>query len=125
MTELPDRALLVEGHHLLAASLQAALRAEGVEVDSLSSSATDTLLGAVREGGYDLVLLDVDGWTSQSEARDLVRALQETGTRVVVLSNGAVAEQGLAEHDVAGVIDKGRDFASLLTTLLHMPRKPS
>lgn len=125
MTELPDRVLLVEDHQLLAASLQAALGAEGVEVDSLGSGTTDTLLGAVRDGGYEVVLLDVDGWASQSEVRNLVKALQEGGTRVVVLSTDAVAKQGLAEHDVADVIDKGRDFASLLTTLLHTARKPS
>lgn len=125
MSDLPGRTLLVEGHQLLAASLQEALRAEGVEVDSLGLPVTDTLLGAVREGGYDLVLLDVDGWASQSELRDLVTALQEGGTRVALLSTGAVAEQGLADHDVAGVIDKGRDFASLLTTLVHMARRSS
>lgn len=131
-----SRALMVEDHDLLAQSLEKVLHATGIDVDRTSSTPSQGVIDAVRDGNHDLVLLDLDrtnGPDASSDGHhappdalpDLIGPLQDTGTPVVVLTGSPEIEQAATEQGAHAVIRTDRDAMSLRETLeaLSSPRQ--
>lgn len=105
------RALLVEDHELLAQSLSWALTEEGVEAEHAAIDSAEAVIEQARAGAFDVVLLDLD-LGGLGSGLDLIRPLQATGARVVMLT-AVTDEIRLAECVEAGALGVVRKTASL------------
>lgn len=125
MSGLPKRVLLIEDHDLLAHTLTVALRAEGVELDRARPGSPAELVATVRDGGFDLVLLDLEGWTDADEVREALRRLSDGGPPVVVLTDQTAVDPLPDHHEATGVLSKDEDLAALRAAMrdaLAIPR---
>lgn len=116
---LPERVLLVEDHELLAQSLVLALRAEGIEAERAPLTSTDAVLETAGSGSYELVLLDLDLGPGLGYSLPLIKPLQRTGARVVILT-AVTDRERLAEcieEGAIGLVSKSQPFDQLLAAL--------
>lgn len=113
------RVLLVEDHELLAQSLAFAMNADGYEVRQAPIDSHDSILEAARADAYDVVLLDLDLGRELGSSLSLIRPLQGTGARVVMLT-AVTDRERLAECIEAGAIglvSKAASFEQLLDSV--------
>ncbi len=110
----PTRLLLVDDHDLLAEALGMALRARGLDVETISGPSVDAVVAAARRRAPLVALLDLDLGPLGS-GRDLVQPLAEAGATVVMLT-GITDRARLAEcleAGAAGVLAKTVPFEEL------------
>lgn len=105
------RVLVVEDHELLAQSLVFMLGADGLTADRAPNDSPAAVLDAARDGAYDIVLLDLDLGANLGSGLDLIKPLQATGARVVMLT-ASTDETSMAECIEAGAIGLVRKTAS-------------
>jgi DNA-binding NarL/FixJ family response regulator len=118
MGNVPSTAdvLIVDDHGLLAQSLTFALRGEGLQVDRCSELTAPAIIGAVETAQPDIVLLDLDLGGDVGASISLIPMLNETGTRVVMLT-GVTDRVRLAaciEAGAVGIIPKSDPFERLV-----------
>lgn len=116
---LPDRVLLIEDHALLAQSLTLALRTEGIVAEPAPTDSRERILDAAYEGGYALILLDLDLDGRLGSGLSLIKPLQGTGARVVMLT-GVDDRERLAEcvkEGAVGLVSTRQRFDQLLEAL--------
>lgn len=113
------RVLIVEDHELLAQSLAASLRADGVDAAVNAGPTTGDVLAAARDHRPDLVLLDLDLGEALGDGKGLIAPLADTGARVVVLtgSEDRVRHAECLEAGAAGVLRKTMAYEDLLAAI--------
>lgn len=110
------RVLIVEDHQVLAHSLAASLRGEGVETAVATADSAEGVVTQAREQGADLVLLDLELGEPLGDGRDLIAPLSDAGHRVLVLT-GVTEPRTHAESleaGAVGVLTKDASFDELL-----------
>ena len=109
------RLLIVEDHELLAQSLGAALREEGLEVHLVSGPTAQDIVDASAEIEPELVLLDLDLGEIGSGV-PLIGPLGDNGGSVVMLtgSTDPVKLATAVEAGAVGVLNKSMSFDALL-----------
>jgi DNA-binding NarL/FixJ family response regulator len=115
------RVLVVDDHELLAQSLTAALRAEGLDVVRATSFEPDAVLAAAVEGPADVVLLDL--WLSGSETSlPLIGPLRGLGCSVVMVTGEAdrMLIAACVEAGAVGLVAKSEPFESLVASVLEV-----
>lgn len=116
----PRRVLIVEDHNLLAHLLVVTLGQEGIVADRAPMRSHEEILAACRAGSYDVVVLDLDLGESLGESIPLIRPLQETGARVIMLT--AVDDRRrhaeCFEAGAIGLVTKDEEFDSLIAALV-------
>ncbi|MGZ5416477.1 MAG: response regulator [Nocardioides sp.] len=121
MPEGTFRVLVVDDHQLIAESMAAALRSNGLEVRLADLACRTALLEHVRADPPDLVLLDLELGGAIGDGSTLVRPFVQAGARVLLVSAttdqdriGSALEQGALGH-----VAKSMPFLSLLHTTLE------
>ncbi len=119
----PAQVLIVDDDPRILALQSAVLRANGFASRECASGLA--ALGAVSEGSFDAVLLDIhmpgiDGW-------EVLRTLQERGveTPVLIVSAGATPAEA-ALHGADGMLAKPftiTELVSALRAVLHRPNQ--
>jgi two-component system nitrate/nitrite response regulator NarL len=110
-----DRVVIIEDHALLAQSLAFALANLGIDVSVLHDLEPPVVLGALRAGDYDLVLLDFD-LGDAGVGLHLIPGIVALGLKVVMLT-GETNPLTLAECVEAGaigIINKSEPFERLI-----------
>ena len=114
----PDsaRVLIVEDHELLAQSLAFALRADGFEVHQSAALDAESILGAARETEAEVVLLDLDIGGELGSSTSLIKPLQQSGARVVMLTaiTDRVRLAECVEAGATGIVSKSESFDRLI-----------
>ena len=113
------RLVMIEDHELLAQSLQAALRAEEIDVVRIWSDDRDHLLLRAQEAAPALLLLDFDLGPDIGTAFGLIDPLRAAGMDVVMLT-GVTDKLVLAEcveEGALGIIDKSVSFDALVESI--------
>lgn len=115
----PARVLLVEDHELLAQSLAFTLRADGLRTERAPMHSVDAVIAAARDTPYDIVLLDLDLGESLGSGLELIKPLQETGARVVMLTavTDTVRLAECIEAGAVGLVRKTASFEHLLSAV--------
>lgn len=111
--------LIVEDHELLAQSLRYALRAEGLEAESIKPTTTEAVLKAAHELRPTVVLLDLDLGGEIGSSIPLIAPLEKLGLLVMMVT-GVTNRVRLAEcleAGAAGLIDKTTPFDQLVTAV--------
>jgi two-component system, NarL family, nitrate/nitrite response regulator NarL len=112
---MTDRVVLVEDHGLIAQTVSAALRANGVDVHVVDAATTPDLVGAVIAQGPPLALLDLD----LGDGHDSLHAigpLRDAGIPIVMLTGvtDPVRRAQCVRAGAVGILDKGGSFQDLL-----------
>lgn len=110
------RLIMIEDHGLLAESLQAALRAENIEVTRIWHDDRATLLDEALAAAPGLLLLDYDLGPTIGTSLDFVAPLTDADMDVVMVT-GITDRLLLAEcvrEGAVGIIDKAVGFDELL-----------
>ena len=113
------RLVMIEDHELLAQSLQAALRAEEIDVVRVWSDDREDLLLQAQGAAPALLLLDFDLGPDIGPAFGLIEPLRAAGMDVVMLT-GVTDKLVLAEcveEGALGVIDKSVSFDELVDNI--------
>lgn len=112
--------LIVEDHDLLAQTVAAALRAEGVTVHLAELTGIDGVLAQALLLRPSVALLDLDLGATTGAGEDLVPGLVQLGTRVVVVTGSADDDRRgtCLERGAVAVLRKTVPFAQLLDTVL-------
>lgn len=108
--------LIVEDHALLAQSLVYALRAEGVETETLVPQTAEQVLAAAADFRPTVVLLDLELGGEIGESIPLIGPLEELGAQVMMVT-GVTDRVRLAEcleAGATGLIDKATPFDQLV-----------
>lgn len=108
--------LIVEDHALLAQSLVYALRAEGVQTETLIPQTAEQVLAAAAEMRPTVVLLDLELGGDIGESIPLIGPLEEFGAQVMMVT-GVTDRVRLAEcleAGATGLIDKATPFDQLV-----------
>lgn len=108
--------LIVEDHELLAQSLVFALRAEGVETETLKPESFDQILKIAEELRPGVVLLDLELGGDIGESIPLIGPLEQLGAQVMMVT-GVTDRVRLAEcleAGATGLIDKTTPFEQLV-----------
>ena len=108
--------LIIEDHELLAQSLVFALRAEGVDADTLKPETTDQILKVAEERRPTVVLLDLELGGEIGDSIPLIGPLEELGAQVMMVT-GVTNRVRLAEcleAGATGLIDKSTPFDQLV-----------
>ena len=110
------RLLIIEDHELLAQSLGAALREEGLDVHLISGPTAKDILDASARIEPELVLLDLDLGDDIGSGVPLIAPLADNGGSVVMLtgSTDPVALATAVEAGAVGVLNKSMSFDALL-----------
>lgn len=103
----PPRVLILEDHDLLAQSLAALLRGEGLLVEVARPAAARSAAGPGPDEPYDVVLLDLD--QCREDAPERIRSLRADGARVVILTGSADVPPAAVTAHAAGVIRTDED----------------
>jgi two-component system, NarL family, nitrate/nitrite response regulator NarL len=112
---MTDRVVLVEDHGLIAQTVSAALRANGVDVHVIDAPSTPDLVGAVTAQQPTLALLDLD----LGDGHDSLHAigpLRDAGIPVVMVTgiSDPVRRAECIRAGAVGILDKGGSFQELL-----------
>ena len=113
------RLVMIEDHELLAQSLQAALKAEEIDVVRVWSDDRDDLLVQAQNAAPGLLLLDYDLGPDIGTALGLIEPLRAAGMDVVMLT-GITDKLVLAEcveEGALGVINKTASFDELVDNI--------
>lgn len=108
--------LIIEDHELLAQSLAFALRAEGVDTETLKPETSDQILKVAGDLRPTVVLLDLELGGQIGESIPLIAPLEELGAQVMMVT-GVTNRVRLAEcleAGATGLIDKGTPFDQLV-----------
>ena len=110
------RLMIVEDHELLAQSLGAALREEGLDVHLATGPAADDIMAAADEHRPDVILLDLHLGDRIGTSVRLIRPFTQRGGRVVMLtgSTDPVELASCVEQGAVGVLNKSMSFDALL-----------
>lgn len=108
--------LIVEDHELLAQSLVFALRAEGVEAETLKPETGDQILEVAADLRPTVVLLDLELGGEIGDSIPLIGPLEQLGAQVMMVT-GVTNRVRLAEcleAGATGLIDKATPFDQLV-----------
>ena len=108
--------LIIEDHELLAQSLVFALRAEGVQTETLKPMTTEQVLKVAEELRPTVVLLDLELGGEIGDSIPLIAPLEELGAQVMMVT-GVTNRVRLAEcleAGAMGLIDKATPFDQLV-----------
>ena len=111
--------LIVEDHELLAQSLVFALRAEGVQAETLRPDSTEQILKTAEELRPTVVLLDLELGGDIGDSIELIAPLDELGAQVMMVT-GVTDRVRLAEcleAGATGLINKSTPFAELVQSV--------
>lgn len=110
------RLIMIEDHELLAQSLEATLRAEGIDVVHVWSEDRDDLLERAVEAAPGLTLLDYDLGPKVGKAAGLIEPLRDAGMDVVMLTGETdrLALAACVREGAVGVINKSVSFDELV-----------
>ena len=120
LEEVPRvRVAIVEDHELLAQSLGAALKDEGLDVHLAMGPAADDIVAATDQHKPDLVLLDLHLGEDIGMSIPLIRPITQRGGRVVMLtgSTDTVELASCVEQGAVGVLNKSMSFDALLAAV--------
>lgn len=113
------KVLLVEDHGLIAATLGAALRGRGYDVEHCSTLTREGILQTARDFCADVVLLDHDLGPQLGASVPLIADLRSTGAKVVMLtattSRARVAE--CVEAGADGLLTKNEPLDGLVAAI--------
>ena len=117
--KLGMRLLIVEDHELLAQSLGAALRDEGMDVHMASGPTAQDILDAFNEIEPELVLLDLNLGDGIGSGVPLIGPLSNGNSNVVMLtgSTDPVQLATAVEAGAVGVLNKSMSFDALLAAV--------
>lgn len=113
------RVLIVEDHGLLAESLLYALRAEGLEAETVVPTTAEQILKTAVDVQPTIVLLDLELGGEIGDSVPLIAPLNETGTQVVMVT-GVTERARLGqclEAGAIGVINKASPFDVLVESV--------
>ena len=116
--------VMVEDHGLLAHSLAASLRAEGLVVERCDDMTEDGILSVIEQADPEVVLLDLDIGGELETTLPLIRPLTDDGRRVVMLT-GVTNDVRLAEcveAGAVGIILKSAPFDDLIAAVQRVTR---
>ena len=119
MGDLNASVLIVEDHELLAQSLLFALRAEGLEVESIRPTTTDAIIKTAEELRPTVVLLDLDLAGEIGTSLPLIDPLEKLGAQVMMVT-GVTDRVRLAEcleAGATGLINKSTPFDQLVAAV--------
>ena len=113
-----DPIVIVEDHGLMASTVAAALRGQGVEVTVVRPEADEHVIEAVLASKPQLVLLDLD-LAAAGDATPLVRPLVEAQTTVLMVTgvDDPVRRARCIAEGAAGVVDKALGFDDLVAAI--------
>ena len=120
------RILVVEDDHLQQSLLKSALEAGGYEVETASDGLS--AVWKIREGQYDLVLLDyqlpeMDGLATARLVNDLMgEAARPRLVALTAMPDIVIGRELLAGKAFDGVVAKSADLPELLATVTHYLR---
>lgn len=123
---MKPRILVVEDDHLQQSILQSALQESGYDVDTASDGLS--AVWRIREGSYDLVLLDyqlpeMDGLATANLVRDLMgQAARPCLIALTALPDCVLGRELLAGRAFDGVIGKSISVPELLATVTRYLR---
>ena len=108
--------LIVEDHALLAQSLVFALRAEGVDAQTIRPDSTTEILDAADKLRPTVVLLDLDLGGEIGTSIPLIAPLEALGSQVVMVTgvSDRVRLAECLEAGATGLINKSTPFADLV-----------
>jgi DNA-binding NarL/FixJ family response regulator len=108
--------LIVEDHELLAQSLVFALRAEGVDAQTIRPDSTSEILDAADKLRPTVVLLDLDLGGEIGTSIPLIAPLEAFGAQVVMVTgvSDRVRLAECLEAGATGLINKSTPFADLV-----------
>lgn len=108
--------LIVEDHELLAQSLVFALRAEGVDTETLKPETTDQILKVAEDLKPTVVLLDLELGGEIGNSIPLIGPLEQLGAQVMMVT-GVTNRVRLAEcleAGATGLLNKSTPFDQLV-----------
>lgn len=111
--------LIVEDHDLLAQSLVFALRAEGVNAETVKPTTTEVILETAEDLKPTVVLLDLDLGGEVGSSVPLIAPLASFGAQVMMVT-GVTDRVRLAEcleAGATGLIDKSTPFENLVQSV--------
>ncbi len=113
------RLLIVEDHELLAQSLGAALRDEGMEVHLASGPTVEDILEMYEDVEPELVLLDLNLGDGIGSGVPLIGPLSNGNSNVVMLtgSTDPVELATAVEAGAVGLLNKSMSFDALLAAV--------
>lgn len=113
------RILLVEDHSVVAFTLEAALRAQGMDIVAPPLESVESVLSAARDASPDVVLLDLDLGGAIGDARTIIPDLLDIANRIILFT-GSMDWIRIGECVEMGVIDfviKSEPFTTLMTAV--------
>lgn len=113
------KVLIIEDHGLLAQSLVFALRAEGVQADTLIPETPEQILGTASELQPTVILLDLELGGQIGNSVPLIAPLEAMGAQVMMVT-GVTDRVRLAEcleAGAAGLLNKSTPFEQLVESV--------
>jgi len=113
------RILLLEDHSVVAFTLEAALRAQGMDIVAPPLESAESVLAAARDAAPDVVLLDLDLGGAIGDARTILPDLLEITDRIILFT-GSMDWIRIGECVEMGVIDfviKSEPFSTLMAAV--------